>query len=456
MKKISKVVLVNPVYKRKGYYNKFHGGYQPLALGVIAALTPLPIEVILIDERFEEFEKKIYEIQGVDLIGITGLTTSITRGYEIAQRAKQLNIPVIMGGIHVSFNPDEALQFCDSVVIGEAEGLWQKALHDFEGGNLERRYEREKDSADVIPVAPRRDIFKYDYFVGGIQTARGCPMDCDFCSVTEYNGGKYRKREVEEVIKELKEIKQKEIFFYDDNIVGRTAEQKECAVKMFNRMIEEKTDKLWTCQASTNIGEDEELLRLMYRAGCRAMLVGFESLNKDNLKAMRKATNLNAISKYNDYIKRIHDSGIAILGAFIIGYPNDNIETTNILSDFILDNKIDIFIISYLTPLPGTKLFKKLNDEKRIIGSNDMEHWKKYDFVNVVFKHEKLSKEELEEIMYKIREKIMVPFSAMIKRFFNTLFETRSLSTALIALRLNYFYRAQYLSRLKFMEKSPD
>jgi radical SAM superfamily enzyme YgiQ (UPF0313 family) len=151
-----------------------------------------------------------------------------------------------MGGIHVSFNPEEALNYCDSVVIGEAEGLWQKVLKDFEEGSLKKIYKHEGNIENIEPTAARRDIFeKYYYRIGGIQTARGCPMNCDFCSVTAFNGFKYRKRNIEDIISELKQIKQKEIFFYDDNITGRTKEQREHSLKFFKRMVEEKINKIW-------------------------------------------------------------------------------------------------------------------------------------------------------------------------------------------------------------------
>ncbi len=360
MDKIKKIVLVNPMYKRPGYYGGLHSGYQPLALGVLATLTPKDIEIILIDEKFENYDEAIKKIQNVDIVGITGFTTNITRGYEIAKKTKENGIPVIMGGVHVSFMPEEALKYCDSVVIGEAEGLWEQVLADAEQGSLKKTYVHNGNIEDIKPRAARRDIFdKYDYAIGGLQTARGCPMNCDFCSVTAYNGFKYRKRDIDDVINELKQIKQKEILVFDDNIIGRTKEQKEHSLNLFKRIVKEKINKLWVCQSSLNVAEDEELLKWMYKSGCRIMLVGIESVDKDNLRAMNKAYNLSAYERYAELINRIHKNGMALIGSFIIGYPNDGMHTVKAISDFINDFKIDVFVISHLTPLPGPGFFKK-------------------------------------------------------------------------------------------------
>ncbi len=451
---LRKILLVNPIYKRKGYYGKLYSCYQPISLGILANLTPERIKVELIDEKFEEFEEAIAKEKDISLIGITGYTSNIVRAYQIADLARQMKIPVVMGGIHTSFNVDEALQHCDSVVVGEAEGLWEELLQDIENDRLKKIYRHKDKNILIKPVRPKRELFdKYNYRIGGIQTARGCPMNCDFCSVTEFNGFQYRKREIDDIIDEIKQIKQNEILFYDDNIVGRTKEQKEHSVELFKRMVECKARKFWACQASLNVAEDEEVLKWMYKSGCRLMLIGFESTDLKNLKTMKKTTNLSLFDRYDELIKRIHRNGIGILGAFIIGYPNDSVDTVEHLVNFINKYKIDVFIISYLTPLPGTALFKRMLEKGRIITNKYPEDWTKYDFVHVVFKHDTLSKQELEEIMFKIRNKVTVPFTSILKRFIGTLIETKSISTAFWTLRYNYFYRKQYINRFKYLTK---
>lgn len=176
-------------------------------------------------------------------------------------------------------------------------------------------------------------------------------MNCDFCSVTRYNGHKYRQRLIDEIINELKTIKQKYVFFYDDNVVDKTKEQKEHSLTLFKKMAEEKLNKIWFAQCSINVGEENEILKWMYRSGCRIMLVGFESVDENNLKIL-------------------HKNGIAILGAFFIGAPNNDVNTIYKITKFINMNDIDSLQLTHLTPLPGTKLFNNMERKNRIILNN--------------------------------------------------------------------------------------
>jgi radical SAM superfamily enzyme YgiQ (UPF0313 family) len=449
MKNIKKILFVNPINKQRGLAGSRFTRFPPLNLGILAKLTPEDIEIFLIDENFDIFEDKIKSIGKVDLVGITSFTSTVSRGYEIAQFFKNQNIPVIMGGIHVSMLPDEALNFCNSVVIGEAEGVWENVLKDAEVGQLKKIYRQDKKFEEIKIEIPRRDIFNSDYFWGAIQTSRGCPMNCDFCSVTVYNGHKYRQRSVEEIIKELKGIKQKYVFFYDDNIVGRTKEQKGHALKLFKRMSEEKLNKIWFAQCGINVGEDSEILMWMYKSGCRIMLIGMESVDEENLKSIHKQENIRIYNKMSELIENIHKNGIAILGAFFVGAPNDDISTIVKIVKFIDKNNIDSLQLTHLTPLPGTKLYVKMEKENRIVLNNYPDDWIKYNFSNVVYKHEKLSRDELIYIVDSIKNKVVAPFKMLIKRFIKTLFKTKSFSAAFVALLWNIGLRSIYLKGLK-------
>ncbi|MCX8094420.1 MAG: B12-binding domain-containing radical SAM protein [Candidatus Goldbacteria bacterium] len=450
---MKKILLVNPINRQRGLAGSRFTRFPPLNLGIIAKLTPEDKEIYLIDENFDIFEEKIKDISKVDLVGITSFTSTVTRGYEIAKFFKKQNIPVVMGGIHVSCLPEEALQYCDSVVIGEAEGVWEKVLKDAENGHLKKLYKQEKKFEDIIIEIPRRDIFSKNYFWGAIQTSRGCPMNCDFCSVTMYNGHKYRQRPVEDIINELKTIEQKYVFFYDDNVVGRTKEQKEHALTLFKRMVEEKLNKIWFAQCSINVGEEEEILKWMYKSGCRIMLIGMESVDEKNLKLIHKQENVRIYNKMQELIKNIHRNGIAILGAFFVGAPYDDIHTIEKMTKFINKNNIDSLQLTHLTPLPGTRLYTKMQQENRIIANNYPDDWIKYNFSNVVYRHEKLSKEELIYIVDSIKNKIVAPFWMLIKRFIKTLINTRSFRAALIALLWNIGLRNIYLRGLKQRKK---
>jgi radical SAM superfamily enzyme YgiQ (UPF0313 family) len=208
-----RLLLVNPVNPiRFGLSNSRSFRFPPIGLGIIAALTPKSWEVRLIDENWEGFT-----YQEADLVGITAFTASANRAYRIALFYRVTGMPVVMGGIHASMRPEEALEFVDSVVIGEAEHVWPKVIADVEaGGPLQQRYQVERSDLSGGPW-PRRDLFHPGYLYASVETSRGCPMDCEFCSVTAFNGRRYRRRPPEEVLAELEAIPQKKLVFVDDN-----------------------------------------------------------------------------------------------------------------------------------------------------------------------------------------------------------------------------------------------
>ncbi len=454
MDKLKRILLVNPVNAQRGLATTSFTKCKPMSLGVLAKLTPPDIEVVVIDENFENFEEKILSAGKIDLAGITAFTSTVTRAYEIAEKLKDDGIPVVMGGIHVSFFPDEALGYCDSVVVGEAEGVWEKLLEDARAGALGRVYRQEKKAEDVKIGSFPNGIFSDKYFWGAVQTSRGCPMNCDFCTVTIFNGFKYRLRPIDEIISELKEVKQKHVFFYDDNIVGRTAEQKARAVDLFERIVKEGIKKDWFCQCSINVGEDDRVLKAMYKSGCRMMLVGFESVDPDNLKAMNKGTNLNLLKRYEELINRIHSHGIAVLGSFMVGYPFDSRKTIKTLPEFINKMGVDAFQLTHLTPFPGTKLYDRLISEGRITKASYPGDWSKYNFSNVVYSHDSLSEEELVNIVYGVKNVLTLPLMAVWGRFFRTLLSTRSFSTAVIALMWNLGVRKAYVNGINARKKT--
>ena len=210
-----RLLLMNPVNPdRVGLAVTPSHRFPPLGLGVVAALTPDDWEVSLIDENFEPFK-----YQEADLVGLTAFTGTACRAYEIANIYRKSGIPTVIGGIHASMLPEEALCYVDSVVIGEAESVWTQVVTDFTAGRMQRIYHGEwLDLAGM--VWPHRNLFNPNYMFGTIQTSRGCPMDCEFCSVTAFNGHRYRQRPVEEVLDELETIPQKFLFFVDDNLIG--------------------------------------------------------------------------------------------------------------------------------------------------------------------------------------------------------------------------------------------
>lgn len=210
-----KLLLINPVNtSRIGLTVNPSSRFQPLGLGIIAALTPHNWQVEIVDENFAPFK-----FQEADLVGLTAFTANVCRAYEISSLYRKKGIPTVLGGIHASMCPEEALQYADAIAIGEAESVWANVISDFEAGKMQELYKGDWLDLQEMPQ-PRRDLFHPNYMFGSVQTSRGCPMNCEFCSVTVFNGHKYRKRLVDAVLDELQTIPQKMVFFVDDNIIG--------------------------------------------------------------------------------------------------------------------------------------------------------------------------------------------------------------------------------------------
>jgi radical SAM superfamily enzyme YgiQ (UPF0313 family) len=216
--------------------------------------------------------------------------------------------------------PDEALQFVDAVVIGEAENIWGKVIHDFENNSLLQKYHGGVVDLTKSNIIPRRDLFHSNYFWQTIQTSRGCPLNCNFCSVSKYLGKQYRQREAGDILKELEATKGDYIFFLDDNLIGYGKESYKRAKELFRGMIKLKLNKKWWMQTSINAADDEEIVSLAAQAGCMCVFIGFESIKGDSLLNFKKGVNIKVgVENYKKVVDVFHKYGIAVLGAFIIG-----------------------------------------------------------------------------------------------------------------------------------------
>lgn len=435
-KKDKKLLLVNPVNPRRiGMTVDQNLRFPPLGLGIVAALTPDDWEVEIADENFDPF---VY--READLVGLTAFTVAVTRAYEIANLYRERGIPTVLGGIHASMLPDEALHYVDTVVIGEAESVWAKVITDFEAGKMQKIYRGEWLNLKELPK-PRHNLFHPGYEFGSIQTSRGCPMDCEFCSVTAFNGHRYRQRPVKEVLDELETIPQKMVFFVDDNIIGYGKQAAERAVALFKGIIERGIKKDWFCQASLNIADNEEVLEYAARSGCRMVFLGMEAEASDALKEINKKLNLRmGVNSYEEVFHCIHRHGIAVLGAFIYGMDGDTPEALRRRTEYILNSGVDAVQISYLTPLPGTRLFSKLRDEERLLYTNFPADWDHYDMTEVTHLPLSMEPQELADAVSKsVRQ--LYSRRSILRKFVKTQRATRSSTAAMWAYNANLSYR---------------
>jgi radical SAM superfamily enzyme YgiQ (UPF0313 family) len=335
-------------------------------LGIItlAALTPDNIDVAVIDENVGRIDFG----GDYDLVGMTAMTHSVLRAYEVAAAFRERGKTTVLGGFHPSLMPDEAIRHCDSVVIGEAEGVWPRLLEDFAAGKLQKFYRRETIADLKAQPVPRRDLLRRGAYKlpNTIETGRGCPFACNFCSVTTFYGRKYRFRPVAEVIADVATFRGKLMFIVDDNVIGSPAHAKE----LFQTLI--PYDKRWIGQASLNLARDPELLDLAARSGCIGLFMGFESLSPESLAEAGKTHN--SVQRYEEDVKRIRDRGISVHGAFIFGFDHDDESIFDRTIDFVKKNKLDSASFSTLTPFPGTPTFSKLESEGRLLTRD----WSRY------------------------------------------------------------------------------
>ena len=427
-----KLLLINPKDKNTC---AFSNHFPPLSMAYLAALTPPEWKIEFIDENFQPFIP-----QKADLVAITAMTIQINRVYEFCNIYKKMGTPVIVGGIHASVLPEEALKYASSVVIGEAESLWPNVVEDFENGNLKPIYKSSSYPSLQNLVFPKRDIFSKKYLFDCILTSRGCPFNCDFCSTPILNGREYRLRPVNEVIEELKTIRKKYLFFVDDNITGYGKENEERAVALFEEILRNGIKKRWISQASVNVVSNERLLKLMKKTGCLGLLIGFESIEPDNLQARRKSQNLimdkNPKKVYKEVIRKLHKHGIAVNGYFCYGY-DDTRESILKSFEFIRNSGIDIVNTPIMIPSPGTPLYDKL--DYKIEFKNYPMDWNKY-LGQLVYRPRNTTKEDFYKA-YIISSDKLNSSKEILKRSYNSLKWSKDPFHALIISLFNLGYR---------------
>lgn len=331
---------------------------EPLPAAAIAGLTPSDIDVRFYDDRME----KIPFDEPTDAVAISLETYTARRAYQIASEYRRRRVPVIVGGFHASLVPHEAARFAEAVVIGEAENVWGDVIDDLRHGTLKKRYSNTtRPSLDAI--RPDRSIFRGKHYlpIGLIETGRGCKFPCEFCAIQSFFNRTHRARPIDRILTELRSLKQraKLFFFVDDNFAGDIP-----AAKEFLRELA-KIDVRWVTQMSINAAHDEEFLSLLKRSGCMGTLIGFESLDEANLRAMKKRFNTMK-GGYEVALKNLRRHGIRVYATFIFGYEHDTAISFDRAVDFAIEQNFYIAAFNHLTPFPGTPLYEKLQLENRL------------------------------------------------------------------------------------------
>jgi MoaA/NifB/PqqE/SkfB family radical SAM enzyme len=361
-----RLLLINPMFRYKHYSAQHElaclfGKKKvtlPLALPLLAAMTPPRYEIKIVDEETDDIPWG-----WPDLVGITVLSPTARRSYQIADTFRQLGVPVVFGGSYPTFMLEETLEHADAVVAGEAEHVWGALLDDFERGALQRVYRAPEPIEFERSPRPRWDLVDTSNVLNlFVQASRGCPYDCEFCLVNKMFGRHMRCREIDDVIAEVEALPIKRVFFADDNLTMRKAWAKE----LIRRLI--PLGVTWFCQSSVDVADDDELLDLMAEAGCTGIIVGFESLDPKALAEARKKQN--SIADYDWAVRRIHSRGIHCLASFVIGFDADTLESLDRIVDFVERNDISWPMLSLLAVAPGTDLHKRLQDEGRLYGAD--------------------------------------------------------------------------------------
>jgi radical SAM superfamily enzyme YgiQ (UPF0313 family) len=379
-----------------------------LTIFYLAAFVPQGHNVTVIEEVVEDIDFDV----PTDLVALSVLTLNSNRAYEIADEYRKRGVPLVMGGIHPSLLPDEAVEHADSVVIGEAEDTWPRLIDDFQRGSMRPIYREVKRESLANLPHPRYNLIKsYKYLrdfrsrspIIPIQTSRGCPFDCDFCSVSRFWGRKVRYRPIEDVVQEILASYGKIFFFTDDNFLSNP----ERTMKICEAIKPLKIK--WICQLDTLAYKHKEVVKAMADSGCFIAFLGFESLNPITLSGMNK--NFSKPEKYSELFRIFSRYGIEIYASFIFGSDGDSAETVLSTMNFLVANKAKVAAFFPLAPYPGTELYRRMNEAGRLAGEK---WWLSDDSERIKYGPNVKSGVELTRMAYKS----FFSYPSILKRFF--------------------------------------
>lgn len=382
---------------------------ESLPIAALAGLTPPDVEMSFFDDRMETIDFN----RPADLVAIPIETYTAKRAYQIASEYRRRGVPVVMGGFHATLAPDEVSQYAEAVVTGEAEPIWAEVIDDARHGTLKRHY-RAPAQPTLAGLRYNRSLFNDRRYlsIGLVETGRGCRFPCEFCAVQTFFKQTHRRRPIDDIIAELRQLREsKQLFFFvDDNFAGD--------MKHAGELLDEiaKVDVRWVTQMSVDAAHDEDFVIRLARSGCRGVLIGFESLDRETLRKMGKKFNTMG-GGYGPALRNLRKHGIRVYGTFIFGYETDTAQSFDNAVDFAIDNRFYLAAFNHLTPFPGTPLYKRLAQEGRLL----YENWwldERYSYNTLPFVTQGLEPEEITRLCIQARRKFYgVP--SMLRRGFD-------------------------------------
>jgi len=403
-------------------------GYPGLGLFTVAELTPQDIDVRVVDESVEDIDFNY----PADIVGIAVQCPTAPRAYRLATKFRSRGIPVVLGGIHVSLNTEEALSYCDTIVIGEAELTWPTLIADFRKGKLKKTYVAAGVADMNTTPRPRRDLMKPENYQIPyvVQASKGCSYGCEFCSLYSYVGHPPRFRNIPAVIQEIAELPGNRLIFADDNLyVDRLYTR-----ALLQAMI--PLQKSWAAEATWHIAYDREVLQLSKQAGCVGLFLGFDSINHQ--VQMEKVPTKNVEATYIEAIRNVHKEGIAVVAAFVFGLDSDDDSVFERSLNVVLQGRANLVNFSALVPYPGTPVFRRLQAEGRITQWD----WAKYISPNVCFEPKQMSAADLRAGVIWAQQQFY-SLSNIVKLSWNT-FQDLGWGISLLGLRLNLAQRKNW------------
>jgi radical SAM superfamily enzyme YgiQ (UPF0313 family) len=414
-----RLLLVDPYPRNNPYHltaaERRAVWFPKLSLPTIAAYTPESWEVDLVDEAVEDIDFD----DPCEMVGLSIMTCYAPRAYEIAAEFRKRGKTVVMGGVHPTYCPDEALRHCDAIVCGEAEDLWPELIEDYEAGRMKRAYKMASFPSLENYKSPRVELLSPDAYMTRqcSFTTRGCHFDCEFCSVSPFNGKTTRRRPVQEVVRELVQVQRwvrselierlsNEPFWQalrtafririgiDDGGIVAFVDDLHNSNRAYCRELWTALKPLklkWGCQSTLFLGDDQEMVKLAAESGCVSVFVGMESLDEDCLEETNKP--FNRVQKFSQEIKMFHDHGIMVNPGIVFGFDNDDESVFERAVEFLRTNRVELAYFNVLTPLPGTALFDRYEKAGRIFDRN----WAKYDGKHVVFHPSRMTPEQLQD-----------------------------------------------------------